>query len=208
MFNNFLSQVQQKNWFRKIYDWVLSFANSPYAIFALICFSFTESSFFPIPPDVLLIAMCIVNPRRSFQYALVCSISSIAGGFFGYGIGYFAWEYIHEFFFEYIPGFSAEKFEVVKSLYNEYGVAIVFTAGFSPIPYKLFTIVSGVMSLDIVKFFLASFVGRSLRFFLVAWLIYRFGEKVRGLIDRYFNIFAIGFSILFIGGILLVKWGL
>jgi membrane protein YqaA with SNARE-associated domain len=193
------------NVIRRLYDWVLSWAESPWAMAALFALSFAEASFFPIPPDVLLIAMCLGASRKGFAYAGVCSVASVVGGLLGYAIGAFAWSHLQGVFFQYIPGFSPASFEGVQALYREHGVAIVFTAGFSPIPYKLFTITSGVMDLSIGPFLAASAVGRSLRFFLVAGLIYRYGDKIRHFIERYFNALALIFSALLVGGFLALK---
>lgn len=197
--------TQSSNPIRRIYDWMLRWADSPYALFALACFSFAEASFFPIPPDVLLIPLCLGAARKGFYYAAVCSAASVLGGLAGYAIGMMAWAEVSTFFFEYIPGFTPAKFDKIQALYGEHGIAIVFTAGFSPIPFKLFTIASGVMDLDLGPFIGASAIGRSLRFFLVAGLIYRFGEPICEFIDRYFNLLALVFSILLVGGILAVK---
>jgi membrane protein YqaA with SNARE-associated domain len=190
---------------RRLYDWVLHWAATPYAVAALALLSFAEASFFPVPPDVLLIAMCLGMRQRALTFALVCSLASVAGGLLGYGIGALAWDQLSEHFYRWIPGFSAAKFERVQALYNEWGVLIVFTAGFTPIPFKLFTIVSGVMDLPILPFLGASAVGRSLRFFLVAGMIYRFGEPVRAFIDRYFNWLALAFTVLLVGGFAALK---
>lgn len=191
---------------RRMYDWVLHWAATPYALTALAVLAFAESSFFPIPPDVLLIAICLGARKQSWKFALVCSIASVLGGIAGYGIGALAWSQVDHLFFAYIPGFSAEKFEHVKALYLDWGVLIVFTAGFSPIPYKLFTITSGVMDLSLLPFIAASVVGRSARFFLVAGLIFKFGEPVKKIIDKYFNWLALAFSVLLIGGFAVIKW--
>ncbi len=191
---------------RRIYDWVLHWADTPYAVTALALLAFAESSFFPIPPDVLLIAMCLGARQRSWRFALVCSISSVLGGIAGYGIGALAWSQVDQIFFTYIPGFSAETFEHVRALYLDWGILIVFTAGFSPIPYKLFTITSGVMDLPLLPFIGASAVGRAARFFLVAGLIFKLGEPVKKIIDEYFNWLALAFCVLLIGGFVVIKW--
>ncbi len=191
---------------RRLYDWVLHWADTPYAVPALALLAFAESSFFPIPPDVLLIAVCLGLPRRALFFALVCSVASVLGGIAGYGIGALAWGQVDELFFRWVPGFTPERFAEVQHLYVTWGIPIVFTAGFSPIPYKLFTITSGVMDQPLVPFILASAAGRSARFFLVAWLIRRFGEPIRVFIDRYFNWLALAFSLLLVGGFAVLKW--
>ncbi|MBI3178771.1 MAG: DedA family protein [Deltaproteobacteria bacterium] len=191
---------------RRLYDWVLGWAGSPYALAALAVLSFAEASFFPVPPDVLLIAMCLGSRGRSFWFAGVCSIASVFGGLAGYGIGAFLWGHVDQFFYSYIPGFTPARFEQVRALYLSWGIAIVFTAGFSPIPYKLFTIASGVMAMPLLPFLAASAVSRSARFFLVAGLIYKLGDPVKVFIDKYFNWLALAFSVLLVGGFVVLKW--
>jgi membrane protein YqaA with SNARE-associated domain len=192
--------------FRKLYDWTLHWAETPYGPTALFIMSFAESSFFPIPPDVLLIALCIGAVKKSFKFALQCSIASVLGGLFGYAIGHWAWgvppDYspVAQFFFTYIPGFTVDRFQQVSLLYKHYDFWIVFTAGFTPIPYKVFTIASGVFNMNLFMFLLASGISRTARFFLVAGLIRIFGKQIRSFIDSYFNLLSIVFVILLIGG--------
>lgn len=184
---------------RRLYDMVMRCAPSPYALAALSLLSFAESSFFPIPPDPLLIAMALAKPRRALWYAAWCSAASVLGGILGYVIGAFLWNATKDFFFAYVPGFTPQGFQSVEALYKEYGFWCVFTAGFTPIPYKIFTIASGVFSMAFVPFIIASAVSRSARFFLVAGLIRIFGDKIRNFIDKYFNILTIAFLVLLIG---------
>lgn len=198
---------------RKLYDWALSWAESPYGTLALVLIAFAESSFFPIPPDALLIALALGNRNKSFYYAFVCGISSVIGGFLGYAIGYFAWwnldgsfSMLARFFFEHIPGFNEITFYKVKNLYDEYNFFIIFTAGFTPIPYKVFTITAGAFAINFILFGLASFVGRFARFVLVAYLLWKFGERIKTFIDKYFDWLAIGFTVLLIGGFFTVKY--
>lgn len=191
---------------RQLYDWVLGWADSPHALVALAVLSFAEASFFPVPPDVLLIAMCLGAPSKYFRLAVVCSLASVFGGLAGYGIGAFAWSQVDVLFYTYVPGFSEEAFQMVQRRYQDYGVPIVFTAGFSPIPYKLFTITSGVMDLSLWAFLAASAVSRSARFFLVAFLIARFGDPMKAFIDKHFNKLALLFCVLLVGGFVVLKW--
>ena len=184
---------------RKIYDWVMRCAPSPYALLALNLLSFSESSFFPIPPDPLLIAMSLAKPKRALWYALWCSVSSVLGGVLGYVIGAFLWSVTKDFFFAYVPGFTPEGFAKVEALYLKYSFWCVFAAGFTPIPYKIFTIASGVFGMAFWPFVLASAISRSARFFLVAGLIRIFGERIKQFIDKYFNILTIAFLVLLIG---------
>lgn len=207
------TELQPESWLsrasgipRRLYDWVLHWADTPHAVVALVLLSTAEASFFPIPPDVLLIAMCLGARRRSFQFALYCSLASVVGGMIGYAIGYAAWASLDQIFYTYIPGFTPERFAHVRSLYNEHGILIVFTAGFTPIPYKLFTITSGVMELPLLPFAGASAIGRAGRFFLVAGMIFAFGKPIKSLIDRYFNLLVLLFTILLVGGFAVLKW--
>jgi membrane protein YqaA with SNARE-associated domain len=188
---------------RKLYDWVLTWAYSPYAVPALFLLALAESSFFPIPPDVLLMALAISIPRKSFYYALVCSAGSVVGGVLGYLIGYEFMELIGYRIIE-LYGF-ADKWDYVGNLYNTYAGWAVAIAGFTPIPYKVFTIAAGAFKIDFTVFLIASVLSRSARFFLVGGLIYFFGPPIRSFIDKYFNLLAILFMILLIGGFILIK---
>lgn len=190
---------------RHLYDWVLHWAATPYGTLALFCLAFAESSFFPIPPDVLLLALCIATPRHSFRYALLTSVGSVSGGVLGYGIGHGLWGAVSDYFFRYVPGFTEAVFAKVQILFANYDFWTVFTAGFTPIPYKVITIGAGVFEINFIVFVFASIIGRSLRFFLVAGLIYRYGPAVRDFIEKYFNLLTLIFMILLIGGFLVIK---
>ncbi len=197
---------------RKIYEWVLHWAETPYGPLALFILSFAESSFFPIPPDVLLIALALGARTRSFQFALICSLASIAGGLFGYAIGHYLWwegsayTGIAHFFFNNIPGFSEQLFTSIQQQYDQHGFLIIFTAGFTPIPYKIFTISAGAFDINLFNFIIASTISRSARFFLVSGLIWKFGDPIKSFIDKYFNILTIIFTILLVGGFILIKY--
>lgn len=194
---------------KRLYDWMLSWGNSRWGALALFLFAFAESSFFPIPPDVLLIALCIGATARSFRFSAICLVGSIVGAIAGYGIGYFLWqtpsgEYtaIANFFFAHV--FTEESFVRVQNLYNQYNFWIVFTAGFTPLPYKLFTISGGLFHIDFAMFIIASVISRGLRFFVIGALIWKFGSPIKTFIDKYFNILAIVFTVLLIGSFVLV----
>lgn len=191
--------------FRRLYDWVLHWANTPYGVPALFLLALAESSVFPVPPDVLLLALSISVPLRSFRFALICSVGSVLGGVLGYGIGYLLWEGVSPFFFNHVPGFSEQAFTRVQDLFAQYDFWVVFTAGFTPIPYKVITIGSGVFQINFPIFFMASAVSRSLRFFLVAALVHYFGASIRGFIEKYFNILSIVFLLLLLGGFFLIE---
>ena len=190
---------------RKLYEWTIHWAQTPQAVQALALLAFAESSFFPVPPDVLLIAMCVARPRRSFYYAAVCSVASVLGGMVGYLIGWAFWEAAGPFFFTYIPGFTEEAFGKVAALYQENAFLTVFSAGLTPIPYKVFTIAGGVCRISFPVLVIASLLGRSGRFFVVGGLIFFFGEPIRTFIDRYLGWLTVAFVILLIGGFILVK---
>ena len=197
---------------RKLYDWVLSWADKPSGPTALGAMSMAEASFFPIPPDVLLIPLALGKRKKALYFATICSVCSIIGAIFGYGIGKWVWwsepnvfSSFSSLFFDYIPGFTRESFQEISELYDQYNFLIIFTAGFTPIPFKLFTISAGAFKINFPLFLLASAVSRSARFFIVALLIKKFGEPIRSFIDKYFNILAIVFTILLIGGFALLK---
>lgn len=198
---------------RKLYDWVLHWAQTPYGGIALFLIAFAESSFFPIPPDALLIALVLGAREKAFKYATTCTIASITGALLGYTIGYFLWwtpagtfSGIAEFFFANVPGFTYEVFYRVQSLYNEYDFWIIFTAGFTPLPYKVFTVSSGAFDINLPMFIIASVVSRGARFFLVSLLIWKFGPQIKNFIDKYFNWLAIAFTVLLIGGFVAIKF--
>jgi membrane protein YqaA with SNARE-associated domain len=191
---------------RKLYDWVLHWAETPFGPLALFLLALAESSFFPIPPDPLLIALCLGAITKSWRFALTCSVASVLGGMLGYLIGFGLWESVSSFFFNNIPGFTEELFQKVMLNYREYGFWYVFTAGFTPIPYKVFTIASGVFKMNFLLFVLASALSRSLRFFAFAALFRKFGPKIKVFIDKYFNWLAFAFMILLIGGFLIIKF--
>ncbi len=190
---------------RRLYDWVLHWASTPYGTPALFLLAFAESSFFPIPPDVLLLALCISVPTRSFRFALICSLGSVSGGMVGYAIGMTLWDVVSGYFYDYVPGFTPHVFQQVQSLFSTYDFWSIFAAGFTPIPYKVFTIGAGVFEINFPVFVLASAVGRSLRFFLVAWLIFRFGPMMRDFIEKYFNLLTIVFVVLLLGGFIVIR---
>jgi membrane protein YqaA with SNARE-associated domain len=189
---------------KRIYDWVLSWANSKWSHVALALNSFSESIFFPVPPDVLLMALCLGKPKRALYFATITSIFSVLGGIGGYILGKFFWEVTKDFFLKYV--FSVETFMKVSELYNQNAFVAVFTAGFTPIPYKVFTISAGVFSINLLTFIIASLISRSARFFIVSTLIFFFGERVKVFIEKYFNILTIIFSALLILGFIAIKY--
>lgn len=205
-----MSSSKKTNAIRRVYDWVLHWADTSWGITALFLLAFAESSFFPIPPDVLLIACCLGIPTRSFRYAAVCTVGSVLGAMAGYALGHYAWlsdgqfTAFADFFFRHV--FSIDAYRSVEALYNQYDFWIVFTAGFTPIPYKLITITAGVFNVDFVMFIVASVISRGGRFFLVSWLIWKYGPSIKGFIDKYFNLLAVAFTVLLIGGFMIIKY--
>ncbi len=189
---------------RRMYDWVLHWAETPYGAPALFILAFAESSFFPVPPDVLLIALAVSIPSRAFWYALLCAAGSISGAYLGYGIGYFGWEAVGRPLVEFYHG--QETMEWIRLQYETYGFWGVFLAALTPIPYKVFTIASGLFGFDLGTFTAASILGRGLRFFAVGTLIHFFGPPVKDLIERRFNLMAALFAVLLVGGFLVIKW--
>ncbi len=199
-----LVEVEERGILRRIYDTCMEWVESPYGIYVLFVIAFVESSFFPIPPDVFLIALCLGIPRKSFRYAAVCAVGSVLGGAFGYGLGLWAMESVGQPIVDWYG--LADKYGQVKHLYQEYDVLAVFAAGFTPLPYKLFTITAGAFHIDFSKFMLISLLSRSARFFLVAVFIWKFGGAVKIYIDRYFNLLSIVFMVLLVAGFVLVKY--
>lgn len=192
-------------WTRRLYDWVLHWAETPFGPAALALLALAESSFFPIPPDPLLMALCLGAVRRSLRFAFVATGGSVLGGALGYAIGAGMWHLLGDWFFAYVPGVTPAAFERVRELYDRYDFGAIFLAGFTPIPYKVFTLSAGVFRIDFAIFVFASVLSRGLRFFLVASLIYRFGGSITRFIDRYFNLLTWVFTALLLGGFLLVK---
>ncbi len=188
---------------RRLYDWVLHWAETPYGVPALFLLAFAESSFFPVPPDVLLIALAVSLPARSLWFALVCLAGSVTGAYLGYALGYFGWETVGRPLVDFYHG--QETMEWIRLQYETYGFWGVLVAALTPIPYKVFTIASGVFHFDLGTFTTASILGRGLRFFAVGTLIYFFGPPIRSAIDRHFNLMAAIFLLLLIGGFVVIK---
>lgn len=188
---------------RQIYDGVIHLSENKHALVWLFIISFIESSFFPIPPDIMLIPMILATPKQAWKIAGTCTIASVLGAYLGYIIGVFFFNVIAEpllNFYGYL-----EKFDSFKDLYKEYGAWIVFGAGITPFPYKIITIASGVVHLNIVIFTVASIIARGMRFFLIAWLLKVYGEKMRTFIEKNLGWLSILFLILLIGGFMLIK---
>lgn len=183
-----------------LYNWVIAWAQHPNAVMALFWLSFAESSFFPVPPDVLLIAMCVAQPEQSLTFALITSVGSVLGGIAGYGLGRGAGRPLVK------RMLSEKNLAAAEALYNRYDVWAIGIAGLTPIPYKVFTITAGAFAIRFSIFVLASAVSRPARFFLVAGAFYFWGDAIQGWIDEYFNLASILFVVLLIGGFLLLRF--
>ncbi len=246
---------------KRLYNWVLHFAHTKHGVIALFCLSFAESSFFPVPPDVLLAPLSLGAPKKWLKFASICSIASVFGGILGYTIGMFLWAGVGNFFHNYVPGFSRDKivltdntslegfinhrslkvmpalkvvpayplsftakdkterllneneikeiqlnaFTKVGMLYSAYDWEIVAFAGFTPFPYKVITITSGIYKINFVIFIIASALSRAARFFMVAGLFRWKGETIRPFVDKYFNWLTLAFVILLVGGFAAIK---
>lgn len=185
-------------------NWMESFAEKPHAMLALFVLSFMESSFFPIPPDVLLIAIAIANPRRAFKAAMWCTVGSVLGGVFGYYIGAVLMDSIGNPILQFYGKENAMADFIV--MYKEYGTLFLAGAAFSPIPYKVATITSGAANMDLTTFILVSSIGRAARFFLVAGLLYKYGAPIKAFIEKYFDLISIGFLVLLVAGFVAIKF--
>ena len=213
---------------RRLYDWVLSWSETPYGVPALAAISFIESSVFPLPPDVLLIPLVLGATTRWWRLALWCTIASVLGGLLGYAIGFAAWETVGVWIVEHLahvelvrvdgqadiplPGYllstvGAERLGGTHlfQVYDHWNAWIVFIFGLTPLPYKLVTITAGVAQVNLVVFTIASIAARGLRFFLVAWIIRTWGPPARAFVETYFNWLAIAFVVLLIGGFAVLK---
>ncbi len=196
----------KENIVRRLYRWVLHWADTPYGTPALALISFAESSFFPIPPDVLQIALSVSRPRRAFYYAAVSSVASVLGGVAGWYIGHLFWAGMSDFFFHYVPGFTPETFAKVQVKYEQNAVLAIFGAAFTPIPFKVFTIAAGVFNIPLATLMWASLLGRSLRFFIVATMVYLFGEQAKQLLEKYFEIITLSLFAILVAGFLAIKF--
>ncbi len=174
-----------------------------HALWALAGVSFAESSFFPIPPDILLIPMVIAARTRAWLIAGVCTLASVAGGAFGYAIGFFLFETIGQRLVNFY-GYG-EQFESFQGWYNDYGLVIVFTAGLTPLPYKVFTIASGVTGLGFATFLVGSLVSRGIRFYAEAALLWWLGEPIQRFIESNLQWAATGFVVLLVGGFVVLR---
>ena len=192
------------NFLKKTYNWTLEKAQHKNAKWYLSLISFVESSFFPIPPDILLIPMALASKARALFYAFMCTLFSVLGGILGYAIGYFFYNSVGIYIVDFYH--LENSFNIFENYYKEFGILIVLGAGITPFPYKFITIASGVFGLNIFLFIIVSIIGRGLRFYLIAILLYFFGEKIKLIIDKYFNILTIVFFILLVGSVFIIRF--
>ncbi len=192
------------NFLKRLYNWTLVKANHKNAKWYLSLISFAESSFFPIPPDILLIPMALASKARALFYASICTLFSVLGGILGYAIGYFFYNSLGIYIVEFYQ--LENSFSIFENYYREFGILIVLGAGITPFPYKFITIASGVFGLNIFLFIIISSIGRGLRFYLIAILLFFFGDKIKLIIDKYFNLLTILFFILLLGSVFIIRF--
>ena len=184
--------------FKRLYHWTLSLAESPRATWALAAIAFAESSFFPIPPDVILVPMSLARPKRAYFYAGFCTLASVAGGILGYAIGWLLWDSVGSWLIN-LYGY-ASRMDTVKAGYDQWGWLFILVKGLTPIPYKLVTIVSGLLAYNFPLFVAQSLVTRGARFFILAGLLTKFGGPIKDLLERHFATFMIGVVVMIVGG--------
>lgn len=189
---------------RRFYDWTINLSNSRHAPTALAAVSFAESSFFPIPPDALLVPMCLANRARCWTYALSCTLASVIGGMLGYAIGFWLMDTLGGWIID-VYGYAA-KIEAFQETYQEWGLWIILIKGLTPIPYKLVTIASGAAHFNLLVFTVASIVTRGARFFLIAALLRRYGEPIRAFVEERLVLITWVFLFAIIGGFLIAKY--
>ena len=192
------------NFLKKTYNWTLEKAQHKNAKWYLSLISFAESSFFPIPPDILLIPMALASKAKALFYAFICTLFSVLGGVLGYAIGYFFYNSVGIYIVELYH--LENSFNIFEDYYKEFGILIVLGAGITPFPYKFITIASGVFGLNIFLFIIVSIIGRGFRFYLIAILLYFFGEKIKLIINKYFNVLTIMFFILLVGSVFIIRF--
>ena len=189
---------------QSLYNRMMRLAASDHAVAALAVIAFVESSIFPIPPDVLLIPMVLAFPRRAWQYAAVATAASVIGGYLGYAIGYYTFNALGRPILEFYH--VMDKYDALKASFDQWGAWIIIAKGMTPIPYKLITIASGALKFDLMTFTIASLVSRSLRFFLVAALLWWFGEPIRLFIERRLTLVTTAFVVALVGGFVLLRY--
>ncbi|MEZ5930653.1 MAG: YqaA family protein [Alphaproteobacteria bacterium] len=198
------ADIKGPGWLRGLYLWTLRQAASPHALWILALVAFIESSIFPIPPDILLIPMVLAMRQRAWLIAGICTVASVIGGTAGYGIGYFLYESVGQSILEFYG--KLDKFQSFQALYNEWGAWIVMMGGLTPFPYKVITIASGVTGLNFVTFTIFSIIARGMRFFLISWLLWKFGAPIKIFIEKYLGLLTVVFFVLLFAGFLALKF--
>ena len=189
---------------QRLYDQTMRLAAGRHALWMLAAVAFAESSFFPLPPDVLLIPMILADRRHAFRLAALCTIASVIGGLLGYAIGYFAFAAIGQPILEFYQ--AMDRYEALKASFDQWGALIIVAKGMTPIPYKLLTITAGALQFDLASFAVASLISRSIRFFLVAALLWWFGEPIRAFIEKRLALVTSVFLILLVGGFVALRY--
>ena len=189
---------------KRLYDRMIETASGPNAIWALIAVAFAESSFFPLPPDILLIPMMLARPRDAWRLAAICTIASVVGGMLGYAIGYWGFDLIGRPILEFYH--AMDRYDALKAAFAQWGVWIIILKGMTPIPYKLVTIASGVAQFPLVAFIGASIVSRSIRFFLLAAILWQFGAAARDFIERRLMLVTSIFAVALVGGFVAIRY--
>jgi membrane protein YqaA with SNARE-associated domain len=198
---------------KKLSNWVLNWAHTPFAPIALLILAFSESVFFPIPPDLLLIVLVLGYRTRAFKYVIYCTMGSVSGALVGYCLGHFMWinssgnfTWFADLFFQNLPGVFTDLFVRIKELYGKWDFWIIFTGGFTPIPYKIFTITAGVFDISLVMFFLSSIISRGLRYAIIAFVLWKFGPAIKLFIEKYYKRIVLGFTLCLLSFFLFFKY--
>ncbi len=196
--------VKKRGYFKRLYEWTLKWSNTKYAEVALAVLAFTESSFFPIPPDVMLISMGLSAPKKSYRFALISSIFSVLGAILGWVIGAFLFDTAGKFIFDHLHLWG--HFEKVKVFYERNAFLYIWLAAFTPIPFKVFTVAAGFCDISLITLLAASSIGRPMRFFMVSSFFYFFGEKAKPFIDKYLEVLTIAMAVLAVLGVVAIKY--
>lgn len=197
---------QTRSPLRKLYYWTLHWAGTRFAVPALFAISFAEASFFPIPPDALLLPMCFARVKKWFIYAFWCTLASVLGAIAGWYIGFYLWDAVKDFFFKWIPGFTPKKFQDMASAYQQYGFWIILAKGLTPIPFKLITISAGACHVPLHTVIISSIISRGARFFGLALLVRIFGDRARPFIEKYLTWVLLACFVLLVAGIFVLKF--
>ena len=188
---------------RRIYDWCIDAAHKPYSVWIMGAVSFAESSFFPVPPDVMLIPMSLARPERAWFYAAICTVTSVVGGILGYAIGALLYDSVGQWLID-LYGLGG-KVEAFRASYAEWGALIIIGKGLTPIPFKIVTIFSGFLHFDLFQFTIASIIARGLRFYVEAALLYAMGERGRVFIEERLALVMAGSAVVIVGGVLAIR---